>query len=260
MTPYTINDLPALASLTANDYIPVWDSEASGEPTYKIKVSDMIASMVLIASLLKQDDVVNDLTTPATTTTGKVLDARLGSKVSASRDTVLNETNVTSDTFILSLAPGYYKVVFGVDTTYLPDKYGVLIVAKSDDNYTGFVFTDTHGNCHYRVGRNDNSTWYYDWQTCATAIKRVVVNKTVTMSAMGEIKFCNYSDVASDCAYNKVIGITPQNIQTGANTVIDVLAYSDGIYIDSVAAFTSKTISLLVSYATSELPTTIKDL
>lgn len=66
MTPYTINDLPALASLTANDYIPVWDSEASGEPTYKIKVSDMIASMVLIASLLKQNDVVNDLTSTAT--------------------------------------------------------------------------------------------------------------------------------------------------------------------------------------------------
>lgn len=66
MTPYTINDLPALASLTANDYIPVWDSEASGEPTYKIKVSDMIASIVLIASLLKQNDVVNDLTSTAT--------------------------------------------------------------------------------------------------------------------------------------------------------------------------------------------------
>ena len=131
MTPYTINDLPALASLTANDYIPVWDSEASGEPTYKIKVSDMIASMVLIASLLKQDDVVNDLTSTATDKPG-----------SANMLKTLNDK--------LSLLGTMKKVSYAqganVTFTYNPNttnRYAALLFVVNNDGSSG-IFAITY--------------------------------------------------------------------------------------------------------------------
>lgn len=48
----TINELLALANLTANDEIPVWDAEATGEPTKKITAQQLAASVVTLASLV----------------------------------------------------------------------------------------------------------------------------------------------------------------------------------------------------------------
>lgn len=48
----TINELLALANLTANDEIPVWDAEATGEPTKKITAQQLAASVVALANLV----------------------------------------------------------------------------------------------------------------------------------------------------------------------------------------------------------------
>lgn len=47
----TIHDLNALTTLTAADELPVWDAEASGEPTKKITASNLAASVKSLASL-----------------------------------------------------------------------------------------------------------------------------------------------------------------------------------------------------------------
>lgn len=46
-----INDLLAITELTANDEIPIWDAEATGEPTKKITAANLAASMAVIGGL-----------------------------------------------------------------------------------------------------------------------------------------------------------------------------------------------------------------
>ena len=79
------------------------------------------------------------------------------------------------------------------------------------------------------------------------AIKRIQVRKNVTIAQNAYVKFCNYSDVAADCVYEKVIAITPQ--AWSGNFIIAVQMYSSGIYVYSNEAM-SGTIGLQVTYYT----------
>lgn len=45
----TIDELLAAAGLTANDEIPIWDAEATGEPTKKITVQNAAASLAALS-------------------------------------------------------------------------------------------------------------------------------------------------------------------------------------------------------------------
>lgn len=47
----TIDGLNTVSSLTAQDEVPVWDKEASGEPTRKITAQNMAKSVKSLASL-----------------------------------------------------------------------------------------------------------------------------------------------------------------------------------------------------------------
>ena len=47
----TIDGLNTVTSLTTNDEVPVWDAEASGEPTKKITAQNMAASVKSLADL-----------------------------------------------------------------------------------------------------------------------------------------------------------------------------------------------------------------
>jgi hypothetical protein len=71
----TIDELLAAAGLTANDEIPIWDAEATGEPTKKVTAQNFASAVKTLASLLGTGEIANNLTT---TTTGKVLDASQG--------------------------------------------------------------------------------------------------------------------------------------------------------------------------------------
>lgn len=53
---FTIDDLNALATLTTADEIPVWDAEASGEPTKKITASNLAASVKSLGNLIGTGD------------------------------------------------------------------------------------------------------------------------------------------------------------------------------------------------------------
>lgn len=45
----TIDDLLAIAGLTGSDEIPVWDAEATGEPTKKITAANLALSMMALS-------------------------------------------------------------------------------------------------------------------------------------------------------------------------------------------------------------------
>lgn len=47
----TIDGLNAVTSLTTNDEVPVWDKEASGEPTKKITAQNLASSVKTLADL-----------------------------------------------------------------------------------------------------------------------------------------------------------------------------------------------------------------
>lgn len=88
----TIDSLNTVSSLTAQDEVPVWDKEASGEPTRKIAAQNMTNSVKTLGSLvnttemnnaiaqstadvIRTGDVVNNLTSTAT---DKPLSAAMG--------------------------------------------------------------------------------------------------------------------------------------------------------------------------------------
>lgn len=53
----TIDELLAAAGLTANDEIPIWDAEATGEPTKKITVQNFAASLAALLPLIQRVEV-----------------------------------------------------------------------------------------------------------------------------------------------------------------------------------------------------------
>lgn len=46
----TIDDLLAITGLTASDEIPLWDAEATGEPTKKITAANLALSMMALSN------------------------------------------------------------------------------------------------------------------------------------------------------------------------------------------------------------------
>lgn len=53
----TIHELNALTALTSTDELPVWDAEASGEPTKKITASNLSSSVKSLAGLQSATEV-----------------------------------------------------------------------------------------------------------------------------------------------------------------------------------------------------------
>ena len=73
----TIDGLNVVSSLTANDEVPVWDAEASGEPTKKITAQNMTASVKTLGNLVNTSEMnsalagkQNTLTFDSTPTVG----------------------------------------------------------------------------------------------------------------------------------------------------------------------------------------------
>lgn len=86
--------------------------------------------------------------------------------VNPKKGTVLNNSNVTSDTAILSLANGSYPVHGGV-TPYLPYDYGTLIIDNTGSTaYGAFIFIGTDGIIYTRQ-KNNSGGWRTAWQQMA---------------------------------------------------------------------------------------------
>jgi len=138
----TIDELLAAAGLTANDEIPIWDAEATGEPTKKITVQNFASAVKTLASLLGTGEIANNLTT---TTAGKVLDARQGK--------ALNEaiTNVEQS--------AAYEYGSNNNGAYYKFKDGLLICTKTS---TGEIsVTSPWGNLY--EGSLNLGNWPYSF-------------------------------------------------------------------------------------------------
>ena len=84
----------------------------------------------------------------------------LDTNVSAKRTTILTSSNVASDTSILTLENGAYQVADNnLNTSYIPEKWGTLVVNKSGTTYGEFTFVGTSGNTYVRHA-NGNSAWH----------------------------------------------------------------------------------------------------
>jgi hypothetical protein len=55
----TINGLNTVSALTAQDQVPVWDNESSGEPTRKITAQNMANSVKTLGSLVNTTEMNN---------------------------------------------------------------------------------------------------------------------------------------------------------------------------------------------------------
>lgn len=101
----TIDGLNAVTSLTAQDEVPVWDAEASGEPTKKITAQNMTASVKTLGSLVntsemntalagKQNTLTFD-TTPTTGSTNPVTSGGIADAIAQSTAKSTSTANVT---------------------------------------------------------------------------------------------------------------------------------------------------------------------
>ena len=111
----TIDGLNAVTSLTAQDEVPVWDAEASGEPTKKITAQNMAASVKTLGSLVNTMEMNNALagkqnilTFDTTQTTGSTNPVTSGGIADAiSQSTASKANNVTQTTSIWVITAGY---------------------------------------------------------------------------------------------------------------------------------------------------------
>lgn len=109
----TIHELLALTGLTGSDEIPVWDEEASGEPTKKITAQNFAAAIKTLASLLGTGDVVNDLTSTLTT-----------APLSANMGKTLNDNMASS----ISTSFTFEADVVGINNQYFAFKQGKVVI------------------------------------------------------------------------------------------------------------------------------------
>lgn len=127
----TIHELLALTGLTANDEIPVWDAEASGEPTKKITAQNFAAAIKTLASLLGTGDVVNDLTRQDT-------DKPAAQKEAYDLYIRVATNNFDSAVDLSSYTPGQY---------YNATNDGYIVYATESGGYIGFrVYSGSNSN------------------------------------------------------------------------------------------------------------------
>lgn len=145
----TIDELLALTGLTGSDEIPVWDAEASGEPTKKITAQYFAAAIKTLANLLGTGDVVDDLTSTAT---DKPLSANQGrllkNQITSHEYNRTNGSSTSITSYSTSSNPytvpedGYIRVTGTNETIQWLASDGVnyAVLAKSDGATTVSVF------------------------------------------------------------------------------------------------------------------------
>lgn len=81
----------------------------------------------------------------------------------------LSNTNVTSDTYILSLPDGVYQVADGSTIPYIPTNYGTLLKLTSGNQYGFVIFVSTSSQSatqgvYVRSFTTASNSWHYVWK------------------------------------------------------------------------------------------------
>ena len=151
----TIDELISLGILTANDEIPVWDTEAAGEPTKKISAQNLAASVATLADLVGETELTAKLADKADKDDVDALDEEVDDLKSALDDSGLfpEPLPLTAGYYDLSTGvvntnPGYlhteifdcidYTKIIGVSEMTANADFCSLFM---DDTYVGYVYT-----------------------------------------------------------------------------------------------------------------------
>lgn len=176
----TIHELLALTGLTESDEIPVWDAEASGEPTKKITAQNLAAAIKTLASLLGTGDVVNNLTSGGTTVPlsaemGKTLNDKLTTEaikallIPTSRlDSTHDMNSVDIGVYLQSGSSMPSNAPIGANNAYI-----VVLSVRNNDRFQLWFSINT-GVIYYRTtsdwGNGSSSVWSSWRQFNVTAI------------------------------------------------------------------------------------------
>ena len=164
----TIDGLNTVSSLTAQDKVPVWDNESSGEPTRKITAQDFTNSVKTLGSLvnttdmntaieqstadvIRTGDVVNNLTSTAT---DKPLAAAQG-KALNNKITTVNSGNVGSNFVWYKFGRvAYVKILDGTFTVSEGGTIGTLPAVCKPISSADFI--DAYSKKRIQIDMNGN--------------------------------------------------------------------------------------------------------
>jgi hypothetical protein len=157
---FTIDDLNALAALTAADEFPVWDSEESGESTKKITAQNMTASVKALGSLVNTSEMNNALagkqntltfdTTPTTGSTNPVTSGGVADAIQQSTAFSPDYVNTVDVSYTSSnqsyIAPnnGYIRINIGELTTGIQIKINNRVLFYTAPAYYGISKIGVH--------------------------------------------------------------------------------------------------------------------
>ena len=157
----TIDSLNTVSSLTAQDEVPVWDKEASGEPTRKITAQNMANSVKSLASLpnttemntaidqstadvIRTGDVVNSLTSTATNVPlsaamGKALNDKITTYTAGTTVKCRRVGSVVSLTIGTGVTVGTNGVFYTIDEGFRPVENTYFFVTGSGSANTSYL-------------------------------------------------------------------------------------------------------------------------
>ena len=152
----TIDELLSIAGLTANDEIPVWDAEATGEPTRKITAQQLAAAVVALASLVT--GVKGNAEGAYRHGDVNITPANIG----AASDSAAMQFRgwYPNGQSMLSLTPGYYQTSLNnLPSETFPgniNPYGMLCV--DDTGYTHITYISVLGD--FMSWASNSQKWY----------------------------------------------------------------------------------------------------
>lgn len=158
----TINGLNTVTSLTAQDDVPVWDVEASGEPTKKITAQNMAASVKTLGSLVNTSEMnsalagkQNTLTFDSTPTTGSTNPVTSGGIATAITQSTANfeyqaNTIAELNAIISGLGSAARTTVFlgttVISTLIGQNASGTAVMTKMDADTVDMIIYSLGGN------------------------------------------------------------------------------------------------------------------
>lgn len=80
-----------------------------------------------------------------------------------------NIASLASDSTILNLAAGVYQIALSAESSYIPERWGTLIIDRSNVTYGCVMFNSTTGKTYTRH-MNGTANWHDSWQQLAPYI------------------------------------------------------------------------------------------
>ena len=148
---------------------------------------------------------------------------------------------IASDTAIIDWEAGVYHINANSDT-YIPERWGTLILFKSNGVYGGVIFISTNKNLYYREFHLAEKTWYYDWQQVSKKISSAILRCTGVASTTHSTGWY-YADYEFTLNKTYTSGVATITGQRGVPQIAQADVSGNKLYIRiwTLSSFTSST-------------------